>query len=321
MVENKIFFDTDTICLDENFSTTRLLTKEKPVMKQKPDYKLEPTLFLSANPKRKGEGGLRTKGYFKKSYDDKPLICIVTVVYNGEKHLEQTINSVLDQDYDNVEYIVIDGGSSDGTLEIIKKYEGQVDYWVSEQDGGIYDAMNKGASLCSGRYIAFLNADDWYNNNAFKNAIAVINSGHPDYIFSDVDIYVNEKLYIQEKADLDRVKNRAPFNHQTLFVKRDILLEIPFDINYLIIADYNLMIQLVKKKYSYKYIIDKPIASFRGGGASTVMNYNYEAFRLHKKEFGLLNAIHMYFLRQDNKLIVSILKQMQRIKHKSSTQK
>ena len=255
----------------------------------------------------KNKGGSVTRGV--------PLMSIVTVVYNGKKHLEQTIKSIFEQGYDNVEYIIIDGGSTDGTVEIIKKYEEHIDYWASEPDGGIYDAMNKGASLCSGEYVAFLNADDWYNLGVFDDIVPVLLDEKPDYIFSDVDIYVEDEYYMLEKADLRRVKNRAPFNHQTLFVKRDILLEMPFDIKYPIIADYNLMIQLVKKKYTYKYI-NKPIASFRGGGTSTVMDFNYEAFRLHEKEFGLLNAIHMYLLRQDNKLIVSILKQMQRIKHR-----
>ena len=141
---------TKTICLDENFSTTQLLTQEKPILEQNAEDKFETILFLPESENRKGEGGLRTKGYFKKSYDDKPLISIITVVFNGERYLEQTIQSVIDQTYDNVEYIIIDGGSTDGTLDIIKKYEDKIDYWVSEKDNGIYDAMNKGIKVCYG---------------------------------------------------------------------------------------------------------------------------------------------------------------------------
>ena len=151
----------NTIYRDGNYCTIRLLTKEKPILNQKPEYKLIPKLFLPENSERKTEGGLRMQGYYKKSYKDKPLISVVTVVYNGEKYLDQTIKSVLNQGYDNVEYIVIDGDSRDSTVDIIRKYEEHIDYWVSEPDAGIYDAMNKGASLCSGKYIAFLNADDW----------------------------------------------------------------------------------------------------------------------------------------------------------------
>ena len=114
---------TDILSLDEGYSTTRLLTQEKPQIINTPEDKFETVLFLPEGENRKGEGGLRTKGYFKKSFDDKPLISIITVVFNGEKYLEETIQSVINQTYSNVEYIIIDGGSSDGTIDIIKKYE------------------------------------------------------------------------------------------------------------------------------------------------------------------------------------------------------
>jgi glycosyltransferase involved in cell wall biosynthesis len=108
------------------------------------------------------QGGLRAQGIFKQSSDDKPLVTVVTVVYNNASTIEETIRSVLFQTYDNVEYIIIDGGSDDGTLEIIKSYDDFIDYWVSEPDKGIYHAMNKGIPLAGGQYINFLNADDHY---------------------------------------------------------------------------------------------------------------------------------------------------------------
>ncbi|MDJ0561528.1 MAG: glycosyltransferase, partial [Microcystis sp. M53599_WE4] len=119
------------INLNHNFSTTRKLTSDP----------LQYPILYPPNLERKGEGGLRSQGYFKQSYDEAsglsdnlplPLVTIITVVFNGEKHLEQTIQSVINQTYDNVEYIVIDGGSTDGTVDIIRKYENQIDYWVSE---------------------------------------------------------------------------------------------------------------------------------------------------------------------------------------------
>ena len=91
-----------------------------------------------------------------------PLVSIITVVLNGESHLEHTINSVLCQTYENLEYIIIDGGSSDGTQDIIRKYQDKIDYWISESDDGIYDAMNKGILQAKGELIGILNSDDWY---------------------------------------------------------------------------------------------------------------------------------------------------------------
>jgi glycosyltransferase involved in cell wall biosynthesis len=169
-----------------------------------PGDKFETMLFLPPNPHRKAEGGLRTKGFFKFSYklvdgvwyicdldgnpaipapedlQNKirlyvssqssqisylPLITVITVVLNGEKTLEETIKSVISQTYPNVEYIIIDGGSTDGTLGIIKKYEDYIDYWVSEPDKGIYDAMNKGVVISFGEWLNMLNSGDLYYNS------------------------------------------------------------------------------------------------------------------------------------------------------------
>ena len=120
-----------TINLNNEFSTNRRMTMEMPVIVDTPSSKVQSHLFLPPNPERRVEGGLRTKGYFKHSYWETselsekftvPLVTIITVVFNGEKHLEQAIQSVISQSYNNVEYIIIDGGSTDSTIDIIKKY-------------------------------------------------------------------------------------------------------------------------------------------------------------------------------------------------------
>ena len=117
-------------------------------------------LLYPANAERQGEGGLRTFGRFKHTLAGKPLVSILTVVFNGAQFLEQTIQSVLKQDYDNIEFIVIDGGSTDGTLNILRKYENVIDYWISEPDKGISDAFNKAVLLSSGDYLNFQGAGD-----------------------------------------------------------------------------------------------------------------------------------------------------------------
>lgn len=112
---------------------------------------------------------------------DNSLISVITVSYNAVSTIEQTILSVINQTYSNIEYIIIDGGSTDGTIDIIRRYEDKIAYWVSEPDRGIYDAMNKGASKANGEYIAFLNSDDWYELDAVS-IIAQFADGKTDLI-------------------------------------------------------------------------------------------------------------------------------------------
>ena len=158
---------------DSNYklSTTALLTNVEPKIKVKDSEKFKSFLFLPKNNQRFFEGGLRLKGRYKRSFKNKPLISIITVVYNGAAHIEKTIQSVLFQNYDNVEYIIIDGGSSDETLDIIKKYDDSIDYWVSESDKGISDAFNKGIRCSSGDLIGLINADDYYEENVFEHVV------------------------------------------------------------------------------------------------------------------------------------------------------
>lgn len=186
----------NTICLNETHSTTKLVRKDKPEIMNNLEDKFESVLFLPEGEGRKGEGGLRTKGYFKKSYDGKPLISIITVVYNGEQYLEETIQSVINQTYDNIEYIIIDGGSTDGTLDIIRNYEDQIDYWVSEKDNGIYDAWNKGVVCSTGEWIGFLGADDFYLSEAIQTYVNHAQKDY-DYISSRVEIIDENKKFIK----------------------------------------------------------------------------------------------------------------------------
>mgnify|MGYP000849072215 FL=1 len=122
---------------------------------------------------KKNEGGLRVRNIFKNS-KNKPLITVITAVFNSEKYLEESILSMHKQNCENIEHIIIDGGSTDKSLDIIKKYDSKIDYWISEKDDGIYDAFNKGMKLANGDYIGFLNSDDTYTENCFEILIRYI---------------------------------------------------------------------------------------------------------------------------------------------------
>lgn len=228
--------------------------------------------FLPINKERKGEGGLRTQGYSKKSHEGKPLITIITVVYNGEKYLEETIQSVINQTYDNVEYIIIDGGSTDGTLDVIRKYENRIDYWVSEPDKGIYDAWNKGVSLSMGDWIAFLGADDFYLKQSLEkyvNHITTLKDKY-DYISSKIELIDEDKRHIQDIGipwdwkSIQRymgVAHVGSLHHRSLFETVGL-----YDTSYRIAADYEM---LLRKKESLKAsYINIITAKMRNGGVS-----------------------------------------------------
>ena len=113
------------------------------------------------------------------------LVSIITVVYNGEKHIEQSIKSVLAQTYSNIEYIIIDGVSTDGTLDIVRKYEPKITQVISEKDTGIYNAMNKGLAMANGDVIAILNADDYYYPETIETVINQFKQSKADVVYGD----------------------------------------------------------------------------------------------------------------------------------------
>ena len=114
-------------------------------------------------------------------------VSIITVCFNSEKTLEETIQSVLIQDYPEVEHIIIDGGSTDGTLAIIRKYAAQITQWISEKDHGMYDAMNKGIALATGDVIGILNSDDVYlNSHAISDLMAAMQTQGVDAVYADL---------------------------------------------------------------------------------------------------------------------------------------
>ncbi len=169
-------------------------------------------------------GGISLQKGIKKSQKDKPLITIITIVFNGEKFLEDAIKSVINQTYDNIEYIIIDGNSKDGTLDIIKKYESKIDLWISEPDEGIYDAMNKGIGLANGEVIGLLNADDYYESDSLEKI-------QKKHITDSADIYYGNMIVVKQRTK-EMIEKRYPnfkklyfgmyLNHPATFVKKEV---------------------------------------------------------------------------------------------------
>lgn len=202
-----------------------------------------------------------------------PLISIITVVYNGEKYIERTIQNILNQDYLNIQYIIIDGGSRDGTLDIIKKYEKRIYYIVSEKDCGIYDAMNKGIKIATGDWINFMNAGDiFYNKYTVSNIVKTIDID-VDLIYGDIEIEYPNFSRFQKAGNLKNLWKGMQFSHQSIFTKTSLLKRREFNLLYKITADFDCVYYLWKNSYKFKYI-PIVIGIVDSGGLSDINRVN-----------------------------------------------
>ncbi len=235
-------------------------------------------------------------------------ISVVTVCYNSVGTIEETMLSVLNQTYPDVEYIIIDGGSTDGTVDIIKKYADRLAYWISETDNGIYDAMNKGIAVASGDYIYFIGSDDTLlDNNVFSSVYQFYENTCSDVIYGDVILQPSGQLYsgIFSKWKLIR-KNIC---HQAIFYPLSLLRRYPYGLKYRAYSDYYENLLLWSKNVKFKYI-PVTIANFSVGGFS--INGDSEFMknrrRLILNFFGIIGYIY-YLLR------VSLVQRLKRYGH------
>lgn len=169
-------------------------------------------------------------------------VSVITVCKNAEDYIEETIKSVVSQTYNNIELIVIDGKSTDKTLEIINKYKSEISYFISELDSGLYDAMNKGIEKSTGDWIIFLNAGDYLNNiEILENIFSKIDINNYEVVYGD-EVRVNTKLNKEENflkaRNIEDLWRGMVFNHNCMFAKRSSLLDSKFDTKYKIIADF-----------------------------------------------------------------------------------
>ena len=197
---------------------------------------------------------------------NKPLISVITVTYNAEQYLERTIQSVRGQDYDAIEYIVIDGESNDGTIDIIRQYADDIDFWVSEADEGIYDAMNKAIDVASGEWINFMNAGDTF---ADIDTISMF----VERIDEDADLICGDmwrkkgELALRKPLGLEYVYDAMFVWHQALFTKTQLMKNFKFDPRFKIAGDYEFVLKCYVHGYRFQFI-DIPIANYMEGGIS-----------------------------------------------------
>lgn len=208
---------------------------------------------------------------------------IITVNYNNAEGLRKTIESVISQESADYEFIIVDGGSTDSSVDIIKKYAQHITWWVSEPDNGIYHAMNKGITHAHGAYLNFMNSGDcFYNNKVLYHVKQYLNE---DIIEGSVyDLSTKRFSYKSTKEPTMMFFYRAGFGHQACFIKKELLLESPYDEHLRLAADWKFFVQkVIFDNCTYRFV-DIPIVQFEGNGASTKNIQIYEAERQQELE-------------------------------------
>lgn len=209
-------------------------------------------------------------------------VSIVTVAYNSEKTIKGTIESVLAQTASNIEYWIIDGKSKDKTVETAESYRSALEekgiefHVVSEPDGGIYDAMNKGIRLATGDVIGILNSDDWYEPDTVKTVTETFEKQGCELMYANIRMHKMDGSTFVKKARMRRFQTSRDWNHPTTFVRADVLKQNPFR-NLGIHDDYGFFLQM-KRQNRHIVIVDKVLANFRMGGAS-----NHKDFKAAQK--------------------------------------
>lgn len=273
-------------------------------------YKTYPDL----TGERQDEGGLRLSNIYKRGTKDKPLVTIITAVYNNSTSFDRCINSVLGQKYSQIEYIIIDGGSEKPTLDLIHKYRDKIDYFVSEPDGGIYNAMNKGVELAQGDYVCVLNSDDWYSPDFVSSSVETAQSKGSSVVYT----YCNHgpEQWITPGINEGIFLTHLNINHASFLVSKDCYNRVgKYSEDYQIVSDMLWKHDAFQNGEQFDLVPDF-LFNFSHGGLSSGSNAKRkelmfsEIRRLTKRRFAFLNedeSDEIYKLRFDKNRVSVML--------------
>lgn len=230
-----------------------------------------------------------------------PEISIITVSFNAERTIRNTIQSVKNQSFTNIEYLVIDGKSSDNTVQIIKEYESQISRWISEPDKGIYDAMNKGLEMATGKYVLFLNADDrFFDGDVLSNIFS--QSDGEDIFYGETKVVNQEGKILGDRwhkppknLNVQSFRYGMCVSHQSFIVKRKIAPS--YNLKYSPTSDYDWVINCVRKATTIKNT-GIYISKFMEGGVSSQNKFNAlsQRFKIMVVHYGFFGALYNHFL-------------------------
>jgi glycosyltransferase involved in cell wall biosynthesis len=227
-----------------------------------------------------------------------PLVSIITVCRNSEKTIAKTIESVFHQTYSCIEYLIIDGASTDGTLEIVKRYEPKFKgrmLWISEKDNGIYDAMNKGICLAKGTIIGIINSDDWYELNTIELVVNAYRT-HGDAIYYGILRVLEDGKEVMLKVNNYQFLYRDVVGHPAYFVAKNVYQKHGlFRLDYKIAADFELLMRFIHHHVPFVQI-DEIFANFNYGGESSIHeSKTIEEYLKIRCEYGYLTRKALRF--------------------------
>jgi len=225
------------------------------------------------------------------------MISIITIVLNQRNLIEETILSVISQRSVEIQYVIVDGGSTDGTLDIISKYNDHIDICISERDGGIYDAINKGISYVKHPLVGIIHCGDIFNKDVLCGVYEQFVLLSPDVIYGDIVIEYNDSTKRSFKADHKKLSDRMSIYHPSTFVAAKVYNQDLYDLSYKSASDYDFFLRLYFQNKVFQYYSHE-ISTFRSGGLSGANYYLSlkENYSIRKRHIGRISAVRFLII-------------------------